>query len=121
MIESLSIPIVTEVTRPDGQTEIVWLSGVKYDNDNAYFDYRRKSDRPLAASNDNDGDTDWAGMLFGDRLTCSIAEARKALGVGKHTVYKYIEDGKLTKGKLRGRTVLRVDEVRALITGAFRA
>lgn len=49
-------------------------------------------------------------------LALSIPDARKALGsVGKSTIYRLINAGKLTKAKIGNRTVITTASVKALL------
>lgn len=50
-----------------------------------------------------------------DMLLCSIADAGKALGVGRSTVYTLIADKALATVRIGRRRLIRVDSVRSLL------
>lgn len=47
-------------------------------------------------------------------ILASIPEAQRALGIGRSTAYRLIEDGKLETVKIGRRTLIRVSSIRAL-------
>lgn len=49
------------------------------------------------------------------QLAYTVKQAAAALGVGRTTLYALIQTGKLTPVKIRQRTLLRHDELAALI------
>lgn len=53
-----------------------------------------------------------------ERLTYSIPEAGHALGVGKSTIYKLIGEGRLNLMKIGTRSLIRADDLRAVIDAA---
>lgn len=53
-----------------------------------------------------------------DRLVYSVAEAARALGVSKGTVYNRMRDGSLKTFRWVGRTLIRADDLQAAIDAA---
>lgn len=53
-----------------------------------------------------------------ERLTYSILEAGHALGVGKSTIYKLIGEGRLNLLKIGTRSLIRADDLRAVVDAA---
>lgn len=49
------------------------------------------------------------------QITCSVDEAAKALGIGRVTLYKYINDGTLQSARVGKRRLIHVDSIRRLI------
>jgi len=49
-----------------------------------------------------------------DPVNVSVDDAARMLGVGRTTVYKLMEDGKLDKIKIGGRTLISVESIRRL-------
>jgi excisionase family DNA binding protein len=49
-----------------------------------------------------------------DAILASIPEAQRALGIGRSTAYRLIEDGRLTTVKIGRRTLIHVSSIRAL-------
>jgi excisionase family DNA binding protein len=47
-------------------------------------------------------------------ILASIPDAQRALGIGRSTAYRLIEDGKLETVKIGRRTLIRVSSIRAL-------
>lgn len=47
-------------------------------------------------------------------ILASIPDAQRALGIGRSTAYRLIEDGKLEAVKIGRRTLIRVSSIRAL-------
>jgi excisionase family DNA binding protein len=52
-----------------------------------------------------------------DTLLCSIADAAKALGVGRSKLYELIGEGRLETMAIGRRRLVRVDSVRSLAFG----
>lgn len=52
-----------------------------------------------------------------DTLLCSIADAAKALGVGRSKLYELIGEGRLDTVTIGRRRLVRTDSVRALALG----
>ncbi len=48
----------------------------------------------------------------------SIRETKRALSVGKTTIYQLVKDQKLCLVKVRGRSLITVDSIEALIRDA---
>jgi excisionase family DNA binding protein len=46
---------------------------------------------------------------------CNIRQAAEALGIGRSTVYRLINDGKLTPKRIAGRVVIRRSEIDRLL------
>lgn len=53
-----------------------------------------------------------------DRYTLSIKETRKALGLGRTTIYKLLAMGQLQRVKVRGRTLVTVSSIERLVDRA---
>ncbi|MEN2787559.1 helix-turn-helix domain-containing protein [Sphingomonas qilianensis] len=51
-------------------------------------------------------------------VTVTIDGARKALGLGRTTVYQLIKAGRLKTVKVGRRTLVRADSIRALVSVA---
>lgn len=47
-------------------------------------------------------------------MLASIPDAQRALGIGRSTAYRLIEEGKLETVKIGRRTLIRVASIRAL-------
>lgn len=47
-------------------------------------------------------------------MLASIPDAQRALGIGRSTAYRLIEEGKLQTVKIGRRTLIRVSSIRAL-------
>ena len=47
-------------------------------------------------------------------ILASIPDAQRALGIGRSTAYRLIEDGRLEAVKIGRRTLVRVSSIRAL-------
>ena len=47
-------------------------------------------------------------------ILASIPDAQRALGIGRSTAYRLIENGKLETVKIGRRTLIRVSSIRAL-------
>lgn len=47
-------------------------------------------------------------------ILASIPDAQRALGIGRSTAYRLIDDGKLETVKIGRRTLIRVSSIRAL-------
>ncbi len=45
----------------------------------------------------------------------SIADAQRALGIGRTTTYRLIEAGKLEKVKIGSRTLIKIASIKALV------
>jgi excisionase family DNA binding protein len=52
---------------------------------------------------------------FHQRCTCTIDEARQAIGIGRSTVYRLIAEGKLETRHVYGRCLVTVRSVLALL------
>jgi excisionase family DNA binding protein len=53
---------------------------------------------------------------FVDRLTCSVEEACAATGLGRDSIYRAINDGRLTSAKFGKRRLLSVASLLELVT-----
>jgi excisionase family DNA binding protein len=53
-----------------------------------------------------------------DRYTLSVKETRKALGLGRTTIYKLLAMGQLQRVKIRGRTLVTVQSIELLVEQA---
>lgn len=62
----------------------------------------------MSAANDNPG----------DRLAYGVEDAATAMSVGKSTVWRWIQDGKLRTVKLGGRTLIPRSELLKLLNAA---
>jgi excisionase family DNA binding protein len=49
------------------------------------------------------------------RLTLTIREALRATGIGKTTLYKLIDHGKVRRVKIGKRTLVRYDDLQKLV------
>ena len=54
-------------------------------------------------------------------ILASIPDAQRALGIGRSTAYRLIDDGKLETVKIGRRTLIRVASIRALAGEAPRS
>jgi excisionase family DNA binding protein len=54
-------------------------------------------------------------------ILASIPDAQRALGIGRSTAYRLIDDGKLETVKIGRRTLIRVSSIRALAGEAPRS
>jgi excisionase family DNA binding protein len=50
-----------------------------------------------------------------ERLTCTIDEARKIVGIGRSTVYRLIAEEKLETRHVYGRCLVTMRSIRALL------
>lgn len=55
---------------------------------------------------------------YSDILTYRINDAAKALSLGRSTIYKLINEGKLKSVTIAGRTLIPRAEIERLISGA---
>jgi len=53
-----------------------------------------------------------------ETITVTVADARKALGIGHTTIYRLINEKKLSTVKIGRRTLVRTDSIRALVDQA---
>lgn len=53
-----------------------------------------------------------------ETLTVTIESARNALGIGNTTIYRLINEGKLSTVKIGRRTLVKTDSIRALVEAA---
>ena len=51
-------------------------------------------------------------------MALSVNEAAKTLGVSRATLYREIQDGRLRKRQVRGRTLIAVEDARAWLDAA---
>ena len=49
------------------------------------------------------------------RLTVTVPEAARATGLGRTTIYKLIDDGKLRRNKVGKRTLVWYDDLQKLV------
>ena len=54
-------------------------------------------------------------------ILASIPDAQRALGIGRSTAYRLIDDGKLETVKIGRRTLIRISSIRALAGEAPRS
>lgn len=54
-------------------------------------------------------------------ILASIPDTQRALGIGRSTAYRLIDDGKLETVKIGRRTLIRVSSIRALAGEAPRS
>ena len=59
-----------------------------------------------------------AGTAKPDRLSYTIEDARSVIGIGRSSIYKLIDEGKLTRIRVAGRSLIKADSVRRLIDEA---
>ncbi len=52
------------------------------------------------------------------RMTYTIREAGQMLGICRSTIYKLIGEGRLSLVKIGSRSLIRADEICALVDGA---
>lgn len=55
-----------------------------------------------------------SGAALSERRLVSIREAGKMLGIGRSTVYRMMEDGRLATRKIGRRTLVQVDSINVL-------
>ena len=48
-------------------------------------------------------------------ITVTVDDAKKAIGIGRTTVYALINDGRLETVKIGRRTLIKTDSIRALV------
>lgn len=48
-------------------------------------------------------------------ITCSVDDAAKALGIGRVTLYKYINEGRVESIRIGGRRLVKIDSLRRLV------
>lgn len=77
------------------------------------------ADGHFRPSNDNDCGVGPLEQELSGRALFSVKEARQVLGCSKTLVYELIAEGRIRKGKLRGKTVLRVEDVRRVLAESF--
>ena len=53
-----------------------------------------------------------------ENILASIPEATRMLSVGRSTLYRLISDGKLQTVKIGRRTLIRMDSIQSLASGA---
>lgn len=53
-----------------------------------------------------------------EAITVTVADARKALGIGHTTIYRLINEGRLDTVKLGRRTLIKTSSIRALVDEA---
>ena len=53
-----------------------------------------------------------------ETLTVTIESARNAVGIGTTTIYRLINEGKLSTVKIGRRTLVKTDSIRALVEAA---
>ena len=53
-------------------------------------------------------------MFEMDRIAYRVNEAAEVLGVGRSTIWKWLSEGRLTRHKIGGCTLIRADEIDAL-------
>jgi excisionase family DNA binding protein len=51
-----------------------------------------------------------------DRLTVSVSEACRLLGIGRTSVYQLIAEGRIKTTRIGNRRLVRVDSLRELVT-----
>ena len=50
-----------------------------------------------------------------DKLACSITETARVLSMGRTSIYKLIDDGRLDAFKLGRRTLIKAESIRRLV------
>lgn len=50
-----------------------------------------------------------------ETVTCSVNDAAKAIGIGRVTLYKLIDQGKIESVRIGGRRLVKIDSIRRLI------
>ncbi|WP_294210999.1 helix-turn-helix domain-containing protein [uncultured Sphingomonas sp.] len=55
---------------------------------------------------------------MGDRYTLSIKETRKALGLGRTTIYKLLAAGQLDRVKAGTRTLVTISSIERMLASA---
>lgn len=55
------------------------------------------------------------GFTASAPVACDVAEAARHLGVSSSTLWRMLRDGQLRKVKIRGRTMIRVSDLAALL------
>jgi excisionase family DNA binding protein len=58
---------------------------------------------------------------FNQRVSCTVAEAAQASGLGRTTIYEMIGEGRLRTRKFGARTLIMVDSLLAAIEAAPRS
>ena len=56
--------------------------------------------------------------IGGDRIALTVDEAARQLGVGRQTLYNWLNAGKLTSVKVVGRRLIPLDALRDLLRPA---
>lgn len=51
-------------------------------------------------------------------ITCSVDEAAAAIGIGRVTLYKYINQGRVESVRIGGRRLVKIDSIRRLVEAA---
>lgn len=51
-------------------------------------------------------------------IMCSVDEAAKAIGIGRVTLYKYINAGKVESVRVGGRRLVKIESVKRLVEAA---
>lgn len=51
-------------------------------------------------------------------ITCSVDDAAKAIGIGRVTLYKYINNGTVESVRVGGRRLIKIDSVKRLVEAA---
>lgn len=50
-----------------------------------------------------------------EQITVTIAEAQRVLGVGRTSIYRLVNIGRLSRRRVLGRTLITTESIRALI------
>ncbi|MFP5431919.1 MAG: helix-turn-helix domain-containing protein [Alphaproteobacteria bacterium] len=48
-------------------------------------------------------------------ITCSVDDAAKAIGIGRVTLYKYINEGRVESIRVGGRRLVKIESVKRLV------
>ena len=51
-------------------------------------------------------------------ITCSVDDAAKAIGIGRVTLYKYINQGLVESVRVGGRRLVKIESVKRLVEAA---
>jgi len=58
------------------------------------------------------------GMLYTQKITCSVREAQELTGLGKTTLYSLLSENKITSTRVGTKRLIHVDSLRRFLEAA---